>query len=151
MHTIFVLFSLSLLFSGFFSGCGSKQRNIFAFPEKAALTLHKLDFPVVKNVQVEKTSAGNKISWRPVDSQPVIQDGHTSTFVGYNVYRLARATIIPKKPINKKPIITTSLIDVIKTRKNQPVQPAWYLVRALFTINNQSIEGPISRIVSDLS
>ena len=147
MQNIFILFLVSLFFSGFFAGCGSKQRNIFLFPEKEMLTLHKLDFPVVKGVSIQRTQTGNLVTWRPVEAQLYTHDGHLSTLIGYNVYRLARAAVIPRKPLNKKAHATTSMLDLFKSPRTQQ---SFYLVRALFKINDQTIEGPVSLIVSDI-
>src|SRR5579862_1950115 len=143
MYTLIFLFLASLLLSS----CGSKQRNIFIFPEKETLVLHKLDFPVIKGIRVQKTEQGNLITWRPIDEQPDTYNGHVCKFIGYNVYRLARASVIPRRPVNKKALVITSMLD---TRNKSQAQQAFYLVRAVFKIDDQTIEGPVSRISSNI-
>lgn len=129
-----------------FSGCGRKQRNIFHFPENEPIVFNKLDFPVVKQVKVTQTTQGNKISWQAIKPQQFKVKECPCSVQGYNVYRLVRTSIIPKQPLNKKIIEKTMWLD---TTMPKNTKQAFYLVRALFMVNDRIIEGPISLIVSN--
>jgi hypothetical protein len=64
---------------------------------------------------------------------------------GYNVYRLVKGYFVPKEPLNKKPLTQTTYDDIPK--KKNGIKHS-YLVRAVFVVGDQVIEGPASQIVS---
>lgn len=120
------------------SSCGRKQRNIFTFPQEEPKKLSIFDFPVVKGIRVTKVSHGNKITWFPLSN--ITQ---TKVFLGYNVYRLTLQGFIPKKPLNAIPLINNEFLDKQKTDKQS------YLIKAVFRVNEKTIEGLSSQIKSN--
>ncbi len=127
--------------------CGRKQKDIFYFPEsKPVVKVNKLSLPYVKHVNVEKNKDGNKISW-----QPVLSEKKEEQLLGYNVYRLVRASIVPKKPLNK--IVTTDNVFLDKSifQKDYEEQKYCncYMVTAVFDVHDKVLEGPSSQIVCE--
>ena len=119
------------------AGCGRKNRSIFLFPDKEPTKVSKLELPVAKGLSKKFTDAGTVITWRPITETLAPEISHT----GYNIYRLARASVIPKRPLNAQPLIQTTWCDATKKT------PAFYVVRAVFKVNDHAIEGPISIII----
>jgi len=143
MKIIFVVTCCALL--GFFQGCGRKQKNIFNFPEKESIKINRVLLPPVKGLIITEEKKGNLISWRSIDLPAVYGPGkHPVIFNGYNVYRLVKGRFVPKAPINKKPIKDTSFLD--RTARASVHHHA-YLVRAVFTIDDQIVQGVASQIV----
>ena len=67
-------------------------------------------------------------------------------FLGYNIYKLVHSLIVPKKPLNKFYIKETTFLDKnIRIEKGKSCD--CYLVRAVFKINDQIIEGPSSQVI----
>lgn len=130
------------------AGCGRKQRGVFDFPKgENQPKIPKLAFPAVQNVQARCDNKTVVIQWEPLDVASVEKNLKTpSQFAGYHVYRLARGYFVPKKPITPQPIKETSFVDTKITAK-KGILPS-YLIRGVFTVNNQYIQGPASKIVS---
>ena len=132
---------LLLSIIGVLTGCGKKQKNIFVFDKVKRANVSVLGLPSVKGVVVTHEAEGVRISWYPVSL-----DGITPNdlcFRGYNVYRLTRAGIIPKKPLNKLFLIDTSFVD--RHAKGQP-PTAGYLIKAVFSVAKETFYAPASRI-----
>ena len=130
----------------FFSGCGKKQKNVFDFTKKKVVAkVFKFELGFVKGVQVKKTDQGNLITWNVLDVSPKYE----KYFVGYNVYRLVRSSIIPKKSLNNKPIIKNELLDgeVLSLSDEFKLKSYCYVVRPVFLIDEKIIFGAISQIV----
>lgn len=131
-----------LLFVAVFliSACGRKRKDLFLF-EKSSLKpqfIRRLD--TVKQVTAQVEDDGSiLLRW----VRPVIQENESETFVGYNVYRLRSWGIIPRQPLNKKPLKDEFFKDnhVLKNEK-------CYAISMIFTQKKISYEGPVSRIVS---
>lgn len=115
-----------------FSSCGRKNAHFFVF-EKAKKTekINKLSLPMPRNFKAVFKKNRTELTW----TKP-----QENNLIGYNIYRFIETGFIRRKPINKKPITKESYIDLA------PPHPACYLVRGIFHINNQSIEGPSSII-----
>lgn len=113
-----------------FSGCGRKKTNLFSFPPIPTTSptkkIEKFSLPIVTNVTIEK----NTLSWHILEH---------SELIGYNIYQFLPNGVVRQKPLNKKPITDTSI----------PIIPEkyCYLIRAVFEINNQVVEGPASKIL----
>ncbi len=133
------------------AGCGRKQRGVFDFPQGPAQPkLPKLAFPAVQNIQAHYAQKTVTLEWEPLDETSLKKNISTSIqLIGYHVYRLPRGYFVPKKPITQKPIKQTSFIDK-KIAIKKGILPS-YLVRGVFTTNNQIIQGPSSKIVSPCS
>lgn len=129
--------------------CGRKRKNIFSFSNDNMPVVNKLSLPVVRGITLQKANNGYLINWLMPDLSQVLQEKSllfkknlASCFIGFNIYRLVRNNIIPKHPINKKPITTTEYLDKKAPQKKQTL----YLVKIVFSINQQIIEGPASAI-----
>ena len=141
--------SLIILFGMLLTSCGRKQKNIFSFSHDNIPIVNKLSLPVVRGVTIQKTKAGNLINWLTPDLSKIPQEKSllfnknlAHCFTGFNIYRLVRNNIIPKHPINNKPITTTNYLDKKASHQKQTL----YLVKIVFSINQQLIEGPASAI-----
>lgn len=121
------------------TNCGRRQRTIFLFPHEKTIHFATLQFPSPKIVKVSQSSHGATIEWLEVPVPFCIQD-IPAQLVGYNIYRLTHKGFIPKSPLNKDPITTTSYHDYSKNSSDR------YIVRALFIVNDQMLEGPTSNI-----
>ena len=141
------LHNFLFIFLIFISGCGRKQKDVFYFPpEHKVLNVNKLELGYVKNVKVLKTDIGNKILWQPAEIK------NEKEFLGYNVYKLVSASFVPKKPLNKSPIMQTNFLDkeVLQNNNlNKSKKCCCYLVRAVFKIDDKIYEGPSSQVVCD--
>lgn len=136
-NIITILLSILLL-----SSCGRKQRSLFVFPEKEQVTFNKLEFPAVHNVQAIKKNSYIKLTWDQIENYAI--QSHAITLAGYHVYRLVQGGCIPYQPITPHPITTTNYTDnnISHTKKNY-----CYVIRAVFLVNDQIIQGPASQIV----
>jgi hypothetical protein len=121
------------------ANCGRRQRTIFLFPHEKTIHFATLQFPSPKIINMIQNAHGATIEWLEVPVPTCIQDTAVQ-LAGYNVYRLTHQGFIPKSPLNKDPITITSYHDTSKTLCNR------YIVRALFIVNNQILEGPTSNI-----
>lgn len=128
--------------------CGRKQKNIFTFADEGVPQINKLSLPVIRGVNITKTTQANTITWltpdltKPFVNQSIPNKKFSDFFVGYNIYRLVRNNIIPKNPLNKKPLTTTTYTD----KKIKHTKRSFYLIKTVFVINKQTIEGPASAI-----
>ncbi len=136
-------------------GCGRKQKDIFHFPEKKIVVkVNKLSLPAVRGVTVTKTVEGNRISWRTVLGAEKFLVAKASIneaereLVGYDVYRLVKASIVPKKPLNKFVIQQTEFLDtqILEEDFIEP-PPYYYIVRAIFKVSDQIVQGPASQVM----
>jgi len=144
------IYVLLIIFLVIQAGCGRKQKDIFYFSKEEALPrINRLSLPCIKQITCKKDGCTNKISWKLL---PLINsyDKGEALLLGYNVYRLVSAYFVPKKPLNKKQIITDNFyldeqvaIDPVLKKE----QKHCYVVRGVFKINNRKIIGPSSRIV----
>lgn len=127
------------------AACGRKQRTLFQFPVQEPVRISKLALPAVRGLRVNNSATGAVIDWEPVDTHklPVVE-GQKPELIGYHVYRLTKGRFLPKQPITKNPIVTTSYVD---RRAKRQALPSCYAVRALFIFNNQTTQGPLSNIV----
>lgn len=121
------------------SCCGRKQKNIFQFSDESISSTAKLSLPIIKGLAAHTTINGYSISWFEVKI-----DNAATQLIGYNVYRLVRTNIIPKHPLNNKPLKEPLFLDTKKIDSNKP---AYYLVRGVFCAHKKIIEGPASNIV----
>jgi len=131
----------------FIAGCGKKQKDVFYFPpEHKVLNINKLELGYAKNVKVLKTEAGNEILWQFAEIK------NEKEFLGYNVYKLVRASFVPNKPLNKSPIKQTRFLDEEVFQRNRLKKRKkcfCYLVRAVFKIDDKIYEGPSSQVACD--
>lgn len=129
----------------FFSGCGKKQKNIFDFTQKKPNSkINKFELGFIKGIEVKKNDSGNLISWNKFKTQKK----YINNFKGYNVYRLVRSSIIPKKPLNKKPLNNLNYLDKeIFSISNDFTQKNYcYAVKPVFIIENKFFFGITSQI-----
>ena len=144
-----LLFTLVILFSA----CGRKQKNIFSFADQNIPQINRLGLPVVRGVSATHTGHTNMINWltpqlaTPFTAQQLSNKNFSDFFIGYNVYRLVRNNIIPKMPLNKNPLKTTFYID----KKIKHHKRYFYLIKTVFVINKQTLEGPASAITGTSS
>jgi hypothetical protein len=144
-HKLLVI-SIVLLFLT--PNCGRKQKSFLIFPDEVPVKINKLDLPAVKGVVVQKVDAGLHVSWLPLFSNktPIHIKKIESNFVGYDVFRLAKANIIPKRPLNPKPITENYFIDPKIKSKYQ----VYYTIQPVFKFDKQVLHGPSSQIVKNL-
>lgn len=138
---------LIILLGIFLPTCGRKQKNIFSFSQEDVPVINKLSLPVVRGITIQKTKDGALITWLAPNLSHMQQETNKSLsdlFIGFNIYRLVRNNIIQKHPINKKPVTKTEYLDKKVFNKKQNL----YLVKIVFSINQQTIEGPASAIAS---
>lgn len=129
------------------SSCGKKQKNIFDFSTKKEIyKVSKFDLGFVKQVKVEKTKFGNKLTWSKFDFESKDQKVQ---FIGYNVYRLARSGILPKKPLNKRPITVCFFLDRKSLFKKRDVEfkDFLYTIVPVFDVDGNQVNGLLSSIV----
>jgi hypothetical protein len=143
----YVIIFVSFIFL-LFLGCGRKQKHIFYFSDKKTFPkINKLSLPVVKGLNIKRDKTSCNLSWFAISPQEITRDN--LIFIGYNVYRLVNSCFVPKKPLNKKvitqDIYSDNTITQVENLKEQ--EKYCYLVRAVFTIYNQKIEGPSSQVV----
>jgi hypothetical protein len=131
--------------------CGRKQKHIFYFSDEKPLPkVSKLSLPVVKGLTVRKDGASCTLSWFALHSEHSDDISNDKlVFLGYNVYRLVNAYFIPKKPLNEKIITQETFIDtsIYETEHLKKQEQYCYLVCAVFTFYNQTIESPSSQVV----
>lgn len=136
-----------ILFLLLLSGCGRKQKNIFDFTEKKTVyRVDKFDLGFIKGIQVKKTDQGSFITWNSLVSE---KKEYKKDFIGYNVYRLVRSSLVPKKSLNKKPIIHTNFMDkeVLLLSPDLKQKSYCYVLRPVFLIEEQIYLGAISQVV----
>ena len=129
------------------SSCGKKQKNIFDFTkEKERYKINKFDLGSIKNLQVKKTESGNFLSWKSIDFK---ESNSKIKFLGYNIYRLVRALIIPKKSINNIPVQDNFFLDkeIFNIPKDQKQKNYCYIVVAIFDVDGIKTKGPLSQVI----
>jgi hypothetical protein len=142
------LLVISITFLLLITGCGRKQKNFLIFPDEVPVKINKLDLPTVRGVVVQKVDPGLYISWLPLFSNktPRHIKKFESNFVGYDVFRLANANIIPKRPLNEKPSTANYFIDA----KIKHCCQDYYTIQPVFKFDKQILHGPSSQIVKIL-
>lgn len=136
-----------ILFLLLLSGCGRKQKNIFNFSEKENLKkVNKFDLGFIKGIQVKKTDLGNLITWNSLYKE---KKELKRSFLGYNIYRLVRSSLVPKNPLNKKTIIQTMFLDkeVLFISSYLKQKRYCYVLRSVFLIEDKIYLGLISQII----
>lgn len=120
--------------------CGRKQRTLFQFPESDSVKINKLMLPIPRGLEVTAQDKGTLITWHEVipPQQPI-----QSTLIGYNVYRFVKGRFVSKSPITKRPVAANQFLDA-RCKKNRNNYS--YMVRAVFSIDKQIIQGPASHI-----
>jgi len=141
-NKIKVTYTLLLLLM--IANCGRKNNSFFNFGKKEpTVKINKLSLPSVRRLKATKQDEDTiLLKWQP--AQPTSTDRE---LVGYNIYKFARTSFIPKKPLNKSPIKETFLQEKIKTAKKNCVAVC-YAIRPVFRIEGKIFEGPLSEIVS---
>ncbi len=135
-----------ILFLLLLSGCGRKQKNIFDFTEKKTVhRVDKFDLGFIKGIQVKKTDQGSLVTWDSLDAEKKI---YKNDFIGYNIYRLVRSSLIPKKSLNKKPIIQTTFLDkeVLLLSSDLKQKSYCYVLRPVFLVEERIYLGTISQV-----
>jgi hypothetical protein len=122
-------------------GCGRKQRGVYSFPEKQSIKINKLTLPSVKGLTATTQQKRVTLVWKPLEVQAGVR------LVGYHVYRLAQGRFIPKQPITKKPVTSTTHVDK-RARKSAKDGVVCYVVRGVFEIDGQVIQGLTSQVVA---
>ncbi len=134
-----------LLFVSIFliAGCGRKRKDLFVFEKNREQTEILRRLETVKQITAKTQQDGSVlIKW----SRPLFQEQKSERFLGYNVYRLRSWGIIPRKPLNRAPL----MIEFFRDRqvlKNE----CCYAVCMVFVHDKKpykSYEGPMSKIVS---
>ncbi len=136
-----------VLFLLLFSGCGKKQKNIFNFSEKKTINkVNKFDLGFIKGIQIKKTDLGNLITWNILDKE---KKEFKKYFLGYNIYRLVRSSLVPKNSLNKKPIIQTMFLDkeILFLSSDLKQKRYCYVLRSVFQIEEKNYLGAISQII----
>ncbi|MBD3273376.1 hypothetical protein GF385_03455 [Candidatus Dependentiae bacterium] len=134
------------LFLFFLFGCGKKQKNIFDFSKKEVFKkVNKFELGFIKNVKVEKKTFGNLITW----DYSNVSNQYVKNFSGFFIYRLVRSSIIPKKSLNKKPILENKFLDkeILSLPSDLKQKNYCYVVRPVFFIEKRKILGLLSQIV----
>lgn len=134
------------LFLVLLNGCGKKQRNIFDFSEKKVdFKVNKFNLGFIKGIQVKKTHLGNLITWNFLD----ISSEYKDDFIGFNIYRLVRSSLIPKKTLNKKPIIQCQFLDkeILSLSSEFKQEFYCYVACPVFFIEDKFVFGAMSQIV----
>ncbi|MFH1461334.1 MAG: hypothetical protein ABIF12_00080 [bacterium] len=134
------------LFLVLLSGCGKKQKNIFDFYDKKVVSkVNKFNLGFIKGTNAKNTVSGNLITWNFLD----ISSEYKKSFVGFNVYRLVRSSLIPKKALNKKPLIQNQFLDkeILSLSSELKQESYCYAVRSVFFIEDKFVFGAISQIV----
>jgi hypothetical protein len=139
-----LLFAIIIVFV--FPSCGKKQKNIFIFDEKPPqkkIKSHTLLAPTA--IKAEKNKDEIKISWYPLEKKSSYEE-KMGKIIGYNVYKFSEKQPIPRSPVNKEPIKTTFYLD--RTKKHLLYNlSSYYMIRGIFFIDTQIIEGPGSQII----
>ncbi|MCF7799749.1 hypothetical protein K9M16_01995 [Candidatus Babeliales bacterium] len=136
----------------FFISCARKQKDIFYFPQKEiSIKPNKLSLPYVKQIRIKKDKTGNNIFWKTNFDKDILNtlEKNGYKFIGFNIYKLSRASIIPKKPINKKPVNNYNYLDksvLIKKNKEEIKYKNCYVIKIVFLFDKKTVEGPISQI-----
>jgi hypothetical protein len=145
VHTITRITGL-LLIVIFFAHCGRKQRNVFNFPVKETAKINRLSLPAIRGLKVFKDKGGNtQLTWLAInDADLLLTNGKKPRLVGYHVYRLVKGHFVPKQPITPQPLEKPEYIDPL-TRKNK--KHRCYMIRGIFKIEGQIIQGPASQVV----
>ena len=117
-------------------GCGKKPKNILSFDtnDKRHKKSKRIFHPTVKNATITSTNLGIELSWKPIEHEQL---------EGYNVYRFSHTKFIPKNPLNKTPLTTTTFIDSKPSKTYTP----HYVIRAVFKKEKMTLEGPTSQII----
>lgn len=124
---------LSLIIS--FPACGKRPKNFFSFEEKVQKeVLERSMFPSIKNLFYKKIRDSSLVWWNHLQSQ---------NLVGYNIYRFSAQGFIPKKPLNKEPLIKPEFLDLDVIVNVIP----YYIVRGVFLVDGKMQEGPSSPIL----
>ncbi len=142
-RNIFFLIFLFLL-----SSCGKKQKNIFDFSKKRkVIKVSKFSLGCVKNLKIEKVTPGVKLSWSKFLFN---SDNNDISFVGYNVYRLSRSGILPKRPLNSILIQNNFFYYDFHSDKsmcNDFIQKEqFYVVVPVFKVDNRFVNGLLSSV-----
>lgn len=132
VHSIVIIFFILVI-----TGCGHKQRSVLYTPVGNKKHISKLMFPAPRNIVASTTNEGNCISWQAPHSPK------DTTLEGYNVYRITRKNCIPRKPLCTEPIIAPKFLDDKKNYKDAQC----YIVRAVFKIDDTTVQGPLSQMV----
>ncbi len=111
------------------------------FDEVKLTNISVLDLPAVKGIELKRQPGGVSVSWHPVTLDDIKPSD--LRFKGYNVYRLTKGGIIPKKPLNKTCILETVYVD---RYKKETICTVGYLVRAVFSVRKETFYAPASRI-----
>jgi hypothetical protein len=128
-----------------FSGCGKKQKNIFDFTQKKINPkINKFELGFIKGITAKKTTSGNLITWNKLKTNKK----HINNFKGYNIYRLVRSSIIPKKSLNKKIIENTNYLDqeIFLLPDDFKQKNYCYVIKPVFFIENKIFLGITSQI-----
>lgn len=133
---------VSVIYAVVVAGCGRKQRGVYNFPEKQSVKINKLTLPSVKGLTATAQQKRVTLVWRPLE---VSSD--TTKLLGYHIYRLAQGRFIPKQPITKNPVTTTTFVDK-RARKSAKDDIVCYVVRGVFEIDGQVIQGLTSQVVA---
>lgn len=129
------------------SACGKKQKNVFDFStKKEFFKISKFDLGFVKNLIVTKTDQGYFLSWQKLSSK--YKDDRVN-FLGYDIYRLVRSLIIPKKSVNSFPIKDTTFLDteILSLSKEFLPVKICYVVVPVFSVDGRIVKGLISQII----
>lgn len=112
--------------------CGKKRRNFFEYkkPNKQGKINH-LAFPAVKGAVIHTINGYSQVKWTPIKNAK-----------GYFIYKFQKGKFIRKKPINKKLLKQAFFID-----KKHHKHDMCYIIRGVFQVQNQLIEGPSSKIL----
>lgn len=121
-----------------FVSCGKKKKDVFSFGKKTQKAKPGLRIASVHGGTAVRHGRNVVISWQEVTVLP----RSVQTLHGYNIYRLRSWGIIPKSPLNKKPVKQTFFID-----KKPPKNEQCYVVRPVIQEGTEYIAGPASKII----
>ena len=143
---------LLLIFLILLSACGKKQPNIFDFsPKKEFCKVSKFDLGFVKNLKVTKTDRGYTLFWQELAKQNLSLKYKNAKiqFLGYDIYRLVRSSIIPKKSLNDFPIKETEFVDtqILSLSKEFVLENPCYVVVPIFNVDGRTVKGLISQVI----
>ncbi len=148
-----------IILTSLFFHCGRKPRNIFSFDsEKSTPSINPLSLPTIKEIKLTRDNNKNIISWQklttPVsvlskpnnnNKQNTDDDILKFELIGYNIYKFASHAFIPQEPLNPTLTTTTQFEDSSASSKYK-----WcYVVRGVFKVKENIIEGPASQIVCE--
>ncbi len=145
-NNISVIKTIAIIWLLFLVHCGRKQRGVFVFPQHDKIRINKLTLPSIHGLIVQQGKDSVIVSWQPIDVAAIKETkAGLPQLNGYNVYRLVKGYFVPKEPINKKPIQQTTFID--SSKQKHDIRHS-YVIRAVFAVGDQIIEGPASQVVS---